>query len=50
MHNVYTYKILFQMESKSEPFQAVLFTIYLGQIVFRVVDSFSETVHHSSNT
>ncbi len=35
MHNVYIYRVLFQLESKSDPFQAVLFTIHL-------IKSFSE--------
>ncbi len=29
MHNVYIYRVLFQLESKSDPFLSVLFTIHL---------------------
>ncbi len=29
MRNVYIYRVLFQLERKSDPFQAVLFTIHL---------------------
>ncbi len=48
MHNVYMYRILFQLESKSDHFHAVLYNTF-NQIVFSVVDSFSETIHHSPN-
>ncbi len=29
MHSVYIYRVLFQLESKSDPIHAVLFTIHL---------------------
>ncbi len=49
MHNFYIYRVQFQLERKSDPCQAVLFTIHLIKL-FLELYSFSETIHHSSNT